>query len=57
MAQDEMYVYYFVALGAADRGDDAKAREAIAQMQRNGYPRKLIEADPVLKRFVTGTSG
>jgi Flp pilus assembly protein TadD len=57
MAQDDMYVHYFVAQSAADRGDDAKAREAIAQMQRNGYPRKLIEADPLLKRFVTGTSG
>ncbi len=54
MTQDDMYVYYYVALGAADRGDDAKAREAIEQMQRNGYPRKLIEVDPALKRFVTG---
>ena len=51
---DDMYVQYFIALAAADRGDNARAREAIGRAERSGYPRKLLEADPVLKPFVTG---
>jgi TolB-like protein/Flp pilus assembly protein TadD/DNA-binding winged helix-turn-helix (wHTH) protein len=51
---DDMYVQYFIALAAADRGDQAQAREAIGRAERSGYPRKLLEADPVLKQFVTG---
>ena len=54
LRDDDMYVQYFIALAAADRGDDAKARDAIGRAERSGYPRKLLEADPVLKRFVTG---
>ncbi len=54
LREDDMYVQYFIALAAADRGDEATARDAIGRAERNGYPRKLLEADPVLKRFVTG---
>jgi TolB-like protein/Flp pilus assembly protein TadD len=54
LRDDDMYVQYFIALAAADRRDDAKARDAIGRAQRSGYPRKLLEADPVLKRLVTG---
>ena len=54
LRDDDMYVQYFIALAAADRGDDAKARDAIGRAERSGYPRKLLEADPILKRFVTG---
>jgi tetratricopeptide (TPR) repeat protein len=54
LREDDLYVQYFIALAAADRGDDAKARDAIGRAERNGYPRKLLEADPVLRKFVTG---
>ena len=57
LREEDMYVQYFIALAAADRGDEATARDAIGQAERNGYPRKLLEADPVLKRFVTGGRG
>ena len=57
LEQDDMYVQYFIALAAADRGDAAKARDAIGTAERNGYPRALLETDPVLKRFVTGARG
>ena len=57
LREDDMYVQYFIALAAADRGDEATARDAIGRSERNGYPRKLLEADPVLKRFVAGRGG
>jgi TolB-like protein/Flp pilus assembly protein TadD len=57
LQQDDMYVQYFNALAAADRGDQAKALDAMAQAERQGYPRKLLEAEPVLKRFMTGGKG
>jgi tetratricopeptide (TPR) repeat protein len=46
---EDMYVYYFLALAAADRGDTAASATAIGQAQKLGYPRKLLEADPILK--------
>jgi hypothetical protein len=52
-----MYVQYFIALAAADRGDEATARDAIGKAERSGYPRKMLQADPVLKRFVAGGAG
>ena len=54
LREDDMYVQYFIALAAADRGDDAKARECVALAERNGYPRRLLVAEPVLRKFVTG---
>ena len=57
LREDDMYVQYFIALAAADRGDEATASDAIGRAERNGYPRKLLEADPVLKRFVVGRGG
>jgi TolB-like protein/Flp pilus assembly protein TadD len=53
----DMYVQYYVALAAADRGDETTARNAVAQAERSGLPRKLLKSEPALKRFVTGTSG
>ena len=49
---DDMYVYYFLALAAADRGDKAGSVAAIGQAQKFGYPRKLLEADPILKSLL-----
>jgi hypothetical protein len=49
-----MYVYYFLALAAADRGDVAASVASIEQARRLGYPRKLLEADPVLKKLLPG---
>jgi hypothetical protein len=45
-------VYYFLALAAADRGDRAGSVAAIGQAQKLGYPRKLLEADPILKSML-----
>jgi tetratricopeptide (TPR) repeat protein len=49
---EDMYVYYFLALAAADRGDEAECVASIEQAQKLGYPRKLLEADPILKRHL-----
>ena len=49
---EDMYVYYFLALAAADRGDRAGSVAAIGQAQKLGYPRKLLEADPILKSML-----
>jgi TolB-like protein/Flp pilus assembly protein TadD/DNA-binding winged helix-turn-helix (wHTH) protein len=49
---EDMYVYYFLALAAADRGDKAGSVAAIGQAQKLGYPRKLLEADPILKSLL-----
>jgi TolB-like protein/Flp pilus assembly protein TadD len=49
LGSDDMYVYYFLALTAADRGDKAASVTAIENALKAGYPRKLIEADPILK--------
>jgi Flp pilus assembly protein TadD len=52
IGSDDMYVYYFLALAAADRGDKAGSIAAIGQAQKLGYPRKLLEADPILKSML-----
>lgn len=52
---DDMYVYYFLALAAADRGDKASSVAAIEQAEKLGYPRKLLEADPILKSLLPRT--
>jgi TolB-like protein/Flp pilus assembly protein TadD/DNA-binding winged helix-turn-helix (wHTH) protein len=57
LREDDMYVQYFIALAAADRGDEAKARDAIGRAERYGYPRKLLGADPALKPYMTGGRG
>ena len=49
LEQDEMYVHYYTALLAADHDDPEGAAMAIERAERLGYPRKLLEADPVLK--------
>jgi cytochrome c-type biogenesis protein CcmH/NrfG len=49
LGSDDMYVFYFLALTAADRGDKAASVTAIENALKAGYPRKLIEADPILK--------
>jgi TolB-like protein/Flp pilus assembly protein TadD len=54
LAAEDMYVYYFLALAAADRGDVAASVASIEQARRLGYPRKLLEADPVLKKLLPG---
>jgi TolB-like protein/Tfp pilus assembly protein PilF/DNA-binding winged helix-turn-helix (wHTH) protein len=52
---DDMYVRYYVALAAADRGDRAAAQESVRRLQELGYDRKLLAVDPVLGAFLTGT--
>jgi TolB-like protein/Tfp pilus assembly protein PilF len=54
LAAEDMYVYYFLALAAADRGDVAASVASIEQARRLGYPRKLLEAEPVLKKLLPG---
>jgi TolB-like protein/Tfp pilus assembly protein PilF/DNA-binding winged helix-turn-helix (wHTH) protein len=49
LGSGDMYVHYFLALAAADRGDKAASLTAIESALKAGYPRKLIEADPILK--------
>ena len=49
LGSDDMYFHYFLALTAADRGDKAASVTAIQNALKAGYPRKLIEADPILK--------
>jgi tetratricopeptide (TPR) repeat protein len=49
-----MYVHYYVALAAADRGDETTARNALAEAERSGLPRKLLEREPAFKPFLTG---
>ena len=52
LREDDMYVQYYIALAAADRRDDEKAREAIGRAERSGFPRKLLEVEPALKSFL-----
>lgn len=49
---DENYVYYYVALAASDRKDRAAAEAGIERALKLGYPRKLLEVDPVLKSLL-----
>jgi TolB-like protein/Tfp pilus assembly protein PilF len=52
LGDDENYVYYYVALAASDRKDRAAAEAGIERALKLGYPRKLLEADPVLKSLL-----
>ena len=52
LGEDENYVYYYVALAASDRKDRAAAEAGIERALKLGYPRKLLEADPVLKSLL-----
>jgi TolB-like protein/tetratricopeptide (TPR) repeat protein/DNA-binding winged helix-turn-helix (wHTH) protein len=49
LGPDQMYVHYYGALTEADRDDPAAATAEIERARRLGYPRQLLEADPVLK--------
>jgi hypothetical protein len=51
-----MYVHYYIALAAADRGDESTARNAVAEAERSGLPRKLLEKEPALKPLLTGST-
>jgi TolB-like protein/tetratricopeptide (TPR) repeat protein/DNA-binding winged helix-turn-helix (wHTH) protein len=46
---NQMYVQYFAALMAADRADTEGVERAAAAALRLGYPRALLQLDPVLK--------
>jgi tetratricopeptide (TPR) repeat protein/DNA-binding winged helix-turn-helix (wHTH) protein len=52
----DMYVHYYIALAAADRGDESTARNAVAEAERSGLPRKLLEKEPALKPLLTGST-
>jgi len=52
LGEDENYVYYYVALAAADRKDRAAAEAGIERALNLGYPRTLLEVDPVLKSLL-----
>jgi hypothetical protein len=52
LGSDDMYVHYYLALAAADRGDKAASVAAIESALKAGYSRKLIEADPILKTLL-----
>jgi len=52
LGSEDMYVYYFLAIAAADRNDAAAARAAIERAEKLGYPRRLL--DPVLKPLLPG---
>jgi TolB-like protein/DNA-binding winged helix-turn-helix (wHTH) protein/Tfp pilus assembly protein PilF len=49
LGEREIYVNYYRALSAADRGDAAAAAAAAGRAEQLGYPRKLLEADPLLQ--------
>jgi len=44
----DLYVQYYSAVAAADRGDLEKAREAALAAVKLGYPETLLQADPSL---------
>jgi TolB-like protein/Flp pilus assembly protein TadD/DNA-binding winged helix-turn-helix (wHTH) protein len=45
-APDLIYVQYYRAVAAADRGDRSAALEAVAQLLKSGYPRALLRLAP-----------
>ena len=49
------HVNYYVALGAADRGEAAKARRYAGQAVKLGYPAALLDADPALRAAGAGS--
>ena len=44
----DLYVQYYPAVAAADRGDLERAREGALAAVRLGYPKTLLQADPSL---------
>ena len=44
----DLYVQYYSAVAAADRGDLEKAREGALAAVQLGYPEVLLQADPSL---------
>jgi TolB-like protein/Flp pilus assembly protein TadD len=52
LGKKENYVYYYVAIDAADRKDRAAAEAGIERAIELGYPRALLEVDPVLKSLL-----
>ena len=52
LAESDMYVYYYIAQSAADRNDVAACRAAMQKAEELGYPRKLLEVDPLLKSLL-----
>jgi TolB-like protein/Flp pilus assembly protein TadD/DNA-binding winged helix-turn-helix (wHTH) protein len=52
LGEEENYVYYYIALAASDRRDRAAAEAGIERALELGYPRKLLEVDPVLKTLL-----
>ena len=49
LAPDNMYVHYFAALVAASAGDVDAAIDASRKAMDNGYPGKLLAAEPGLR--------
>jgi TolB-like protein/Flp pilus assembly protein TadD len=45
----DMYVHVYIATCEADRGNAAAAAKAMSRAEELGYPRKLLEADPILR--------
>jgi tetratricopeptide (TPR) repeat protein len=45
-APELMYVQYYRAVAAADRGDRRAALEAVAQLLKSGYPPSLLRLAP-----------
>jgi TolB-like protein/Flp pilus assembly protein TadD/DNA-binding winged helix-turn-helix (wHTH) protein len=52
---DLSFVNYYVALGAADRGETAATRRYASQALKTGYPAALLNADPALQAAGAGT--
>jgi hypothetical protein len=48
---DDMYVQYYTAIAAADRGELETARAAAAAAVRLGYPAAILAMDPSLERL------
>jgi hypothetical protein len=44
----DLYVQYYSAVAAADRGDLERAREGALAAAQLGYPEALLQADPSL---------
>jgi TolB-like protein/Flp pilus assembly protein TadD/DNA-binding winged helix-turn-helix (wHTH) protein len=52
LGERDMYVHYYIAQAAADRHDIAASRAAMEKAEKLGYPRKLLEVDPLLKSLL-----
>jgi TolB-like protein/Tfp pilus assembly protein PilF/DNA-binding winged helix-turn-helix (wHTH) protein len=52
MAPDDAFVSYYAAISAADRGDHTEAVRWVSKSIAQGYPGSLMEADPVVARYL-----